>query len=80
MSEKGHTTKTLVRVMVEVQTGTYGPEWTLGAMQKQAAEEGRARVRQIMRGDPNKMPLGSIIGEPEVITIVSEPIKGLFGP
>ena len=73
MSEKKYGTTTRVRVIVELYTGTYGPEWKIDDIRKQAHREGIEGVRAALMRDPMKNGQHMKVGETAVVlTIIEE--------
>ena len=56
---------TRIQGTVEIYGSSYGPEWTLAAIQKQAREESLQHLQNKLKGTGLK-----IIGEPKVLTHV----------
>ncbi len=54
MSDRSFTTTTVVSVTVEVQAGSYGPEWKIEDIRKQASQEAVIAVENALRRDPMK--------------------------
>lgn len=56
---------TRIQVTVEISGSSYGPDWTLGAIQKQASREAVQELANKLKDTNLK-----IIGEPKVLTYV----------
>jgi hypothetical protein len=63
------TAKAKVQITLEVETGTWGDDCSIGQLYKQAANDGLNAVRKLVSPDGNKF---TIIGEPKVIGIITE--------
>lgn len=70
------TTQSVVRIEIEVRTGTYGSESTMDQIIQQASKEGVAIATRLLA---EGKVAGRVVGEPKVLTVTTGPDEGLFG-
>jgi hypothetical protein len=71
-------TKTIVRVEIEFNTGTFGPGSTMQEITTQASAEGMRIATEMLAGA--KAPGGGrVVGKPRVQTVTTLPDDGILG-
>lgn len=60
-------TYTRIQLTVEVEGSSYGPEWTIGAIQKQAREEAVQGLVNLIQREKLRI---KVIGNPVVLTMI----------
>jgi hypothetical protein len=65
MSDQKCTSLVRIRAEVEIVGSTYGPDWSIGAIQKQAKEEGRRALMNMLQKAG-----GRVIGEPTITHVI----------